>query len=235
MHRLNVFICIILLNVGAPQALAQFGGVVFDPKNYKQNLLTAVRTVEQVNNQLRQLDNEIRMLANQADDLTSLPFSAAGAIDAKLLEIETLIRSANSIALSVAEMEAAYRTYFPDDYNGLSNNETVLAARRQWELTRSAYRDALLVQAEVKDLVAADRSTLDQLIDESQSAVGNLQAAQAGNQLAALQTKQLMQHQLMLASQYRAEALERAQATEAREQANARFNHFIGSGDAYTP
>ncbi len=234
MRKLIMFTMVTILSTVTGPAFAQFGGVVFDPKNYKQNLVTAIRNVQQVNNQLQQIDNEIRILANQAEDLTSLPFSAAGVIDAKLQQIEALIDSANSIALSVTEMDAAYRVYFPDDYDALSNSETIEAARAQWALTRSAYYDALIVQAEVTDLVAADRTTLDQLVTESQASVGNLQAAQAGNQLAALQTKQMMQNQLLLASQYRADALERAQVTEVREQANARFSNFVGSGKGYT-
>src|SRR5690606_22566785 len=33
-------------------AHAQFGGVVFDPSNYAQNVLTAARTLQQINNQI---------------------------------------------------------------------------------------------------------------------------------------------------------------------------------------
>ena len=40
------------LLVPAP-AQAQFGGIVYDPSNYAQNVLTAARTLEQINNQIR--------------------------------------------------------------------------------------------------------------------------------------------------------------------------------------
>ena len=39
---------------------------VFDPSNFVQNTLTAVRTLEQINNQINQLQNEAQMLMNQA-------------------------------------------------------------------------------------------------------------------------------------------------------------------------
>ena len=48
-------------------ARAQF--TVFDPSNYTQNLLTAARTLQQVNNQIRSLQNEATMLLNQAKNL----------------------------------------------------------------------------------------------------------------------------------------------------------------------
>ena len=39
---------------------------VFDPSNFVQNTLIAVRTLEQINNQINQLQNEAQMLMNQA-------------------------------------------------------------------------------------------------------------------------------------------------------------------------
>ena len=217
----------------SPLASAAFGGVVFDPRNYRQNLISAVRSVQQVNNQLRQIEHEIRILANQATDLQPLSFSAAGAIDQKLIQIEALIASANSIALSVREMEDSYRASFPEDYTTLSSNASIQQARAQWKMTRIAYKDALLVQAKIVNLVAADREVLQRLLVESQNSIGNLQVAQAGNQLVALQTKQLMQHQLLMASHYRAQDLDRARINDAKAQATARFSAFIGSGTAY--
>ena len=50
----------------ATPAHAQFGGIVYDPTNYAQNVLTAARTLQQVNQQITQLQNEATMLINQA-------------------------------------------------------------------------------------------------------------------------------------------------------------------------
>src|SRR3546814_10975144 len=57
---------------GAP-ASAQIG--VFDPSNYSQNLLTAARTLSQVNNQISPLQNEAKMLAGQAKNLAGIDFT----------------------------------------------------------------------------------------------------------------------------------------------------------------
>ena len=48
---------------------------VFDPSNFVQNTLTAVRTLEQINNQINQLQNEAQMLMNQARNLAALDFN----------------------------------------------------------------------------------------------------------------------------------------------------------------
>lgn len=50
--------------------------IVFDPTNYVQNVLTAARELQQVNNQITSLQNEAQMLINQARNLASLPYSS---------------------------------------------------------------------------------------------------------------------------------------------------------------
>src|SRR3546814_16516431 len=46
--------------------------IVFDPSNYSQNILTAARTLQQINNQIRMLQNQATSLINQAKNLTTI-------------------------------------------------------------------------------------------------------------------------------------------------------------------
>lgn len=57
----------LLIAVAAP-AHAQFGGIVYDPSNYSQNVLTAARTLQQINNQIQSLQNEAEGLINDAGE-----------------------------------------------------------------------------------------------------------------------------------------------------------------------
>ena len=66
-----------------PRSLAQV--VVFDPNNYAQNVLTAARALQQINNQITSLQNQTQMLINQAKNLATLPFSS-------LLQLEQSIQ-----------------------------------------------------------------------------------------------------------------------------------------------
>ena len=50
--------------------------VVFDPNNYAQNVLTAARALQQINNQITSLQNQAQMLINQARNLANLPYSS---------------------------------------------------------------------------------------------------------------------------------------------------------------
>ena len=84
--------CVLAFGVVQPaHALFGVGDIVLDPTNLVQNTLTAVRTLEQINNQIRQLQNEAQMLINQARNLASLPSSVVGQLRANLATTQRLI------------------------------------------------------------------------------------------------------------------------------------------------
>lgn len=210
-------------------------GIVYDPQNHAENILTAARTLEQVNNQITQMANEAQMLVNQAQNLSNLPTSIAGELQASLGQVDGLIRDAQGIAYDIAQIDQEFERLFPEDYAAsVSTSQIVQDAQQAWQNAREGFRHSLQVQAEVVGQVRTDAGTLDRLIGESQGAVGNLQAVQAGNQLTALAAKQSMQLQSLLAASTRAEALESARAIATREQARARFERFIGNGSSYS-
>ncbi len=64
----------------------------------------------------------------------------------------------------------------------------------------------------------------------SSGAVGALQAQQAGNELLALQIKQSLQAQALMATQARADALRNVEQQESAEASRERFTRFIGDG-----
>lgn len=208
---------------------------VFDPANYGQNLLTAARNLQQINNQVRQLANEAQMLINQAQNLTQLPTSIATELQASLQQVNGLIQTAQGLAYDVTRIDQEFQRLFPEEYaTAVSTSRIVQDAHETWKLARNGFKHSLGVQAEVVARVRDDAITLDGLIAKSQSAAGNLQALQAGNQLTALATKQSMQLQNLLAAAGRADALHRADAVAARERGRARFQRFLGDRNAYT-
>ena len=214
-------------------ATAQFGfgsSVVYDPANHAENIITAAQSVEQIENQIRQLAHEIEMLENMARDLENLPDSIARGVLDRLARIDELMRRAEGIGYGVEEVERDYEEIYPEDYGASPPEHDVLVeeARHRWRQSRTAYRQSLLVTAGVVESVRSDSSTLDALIGSSQSAIGNLQAVQAGNQIGALSVQQLMQMESMMAAHYRAEALERARGLAEAERGRARMRSFLG-------
>jgi P-type conjugative transfer protein TrbJ len=89
------------------------------------------------------------------------------------------------------------------------------------------------MQAKITESIAADLGTLDEIVRESETAIGGLQVAQAGNQLLALQTKQSMHTAELMAVNARADALDRARQLQMEERARIQRTRFIGDGVIY--
>ena len=198
----------------APPASAQLA--VYDPANHVQNVYQAVRALQQVDQQVQQLTHEIAMLENMARDLENLPDSIASDILSRMQRIDDLMRDAEGIGYRVEEIERAYEEAYPEDYGDTPPENAVLVeeAHARWKQSRTAWRESLA-------------SSLDRLIGDSQSSVGNLQVLQSGNQIAALQTGQLMQMESMMAAHYRAEALERSRNLAEATRGRARTKSFL--------
>src|SRR3546814_9864944 len=90
---------------------------VFDPSNYAQSVLTAARTLQQVDQQIRQLQNEARMLADSARNLRTIDFPQLDALKAKLAEIDRLMGRAQAIDFDVDRIEEKFDAQFPRDFS----------------------------------------------------------------------------------------------------------------------
>lgn len=209
---------------------------VFDPNNYSQNILTAARTLQQINNQIQSLQNEASMLLNQAKNLSRVSFPELDALRQTMQQIDTLMGQAQGINFRVNGLDQQFRQLFPNDLNSvLRGNAQVAAARARLDTAMAAYRQTMGVQAQVVENVTADARTLDALAARSQGAEGALAASQTTNQLLALAAKQQFQIQNMMAAQYRAETMEAARRAQEETDARVAARRFLGTGHAYTP
>ena len=210
--------------------------VVFDPANYGQNILTAARALEQINNQIRMLQNQAQSLLNQSRNLTTISFPELQALQQTIQQIDQLMGQAQGIQFRVAGLDQQFRSMFPTSFNAaLTNNQHVIDARSRLDTSMAAYRQTMTVQAQVVENISADQATLAGIVQRSQGAEGALQAQQASNQLLALVAKQQFQIQTLMAAQYRADAIERANRNQAQSDAQGATTKFLGSGNAYTP
>lgn len=218
----------------ASPAVAQI--TVFDPTNYSQNLLTAARSLTQINNQIQSLQNQATMLINQAKNLTRIDFPELQALTQTLQQIDRLMGQAQGISFRIGNVDTEFRQLYPQSFNqALTTNNGVIAAKTRMDTSMAAFNQTMQVQAQVVGNVAADSSTLASIVAKSQGAEGGLQAQQATNQLLALAAKQQFQIQNMMAAQYRAEALEAARRVQAETDARDATARFLGNGTAYHP
>ncbi|ALV26147.1 MULTISPECIES: P-type conjugative transfer protein TrbJ [Hyphomicrobiales] len=216
-------------------ALFGFGRIVYDPTNHAENLLTAARTLEQINNQITSLQNEAQMLINQAKNLASLPYSSLQQLQQSVQRTQQLLAQAQNIAFDVQSIDQM----FQQDYGNLSLNSTdqqlITDARSRWENTVGGLQDAMRVQAGVVGNIDANRAEMSALVGESQGATGALQATQAGNQLLALQSQQLSDLIAVISANGRADALSEAERATAAEQGRIQRERFLTPGSGYQP
>ena len=234
-------IAAVLFTTAAMPAHAQW--TVFDPTNFSQNVLTAARELQQVNNQIHSLQNEATSLINQATslinearNLASLPYSSLAQLEQSITQTQQLLAQAQRIGYDVATIDQAFTQTYPQAYSAATTAQQLVAdAQTRWQNSMAGYQDAMRVQAGVVQNLDSTRTQIDALVSSSQSATGALQAAQSGNQLVALQTKQLADFTAVMAAIARAQSLEGARNVESEEQAKAQLTRFLDYGPGYQP
>jgi P-type conjugative transfer protein TrbJ len=232
--RIRLLLTVTALAFAAGPAVGQT--VVYDPSNYAQNLLQAARALQQINNQVTILQNQTQVLLNQARNLTSLPYSAAQPIDQSIARTQQLLNQAQRIPYDPTQIDQAFTRSYPQSYP-VSTSPKQLAADAQirWQNALAGYQDALRVQAGIVQGLDISRSQTAGLLSSSQSATGLLQASQAGNQLIALQTRQLFDLTALIAAQSRARSLDGARLAATQEQGRTQINQFLSPGRGYQP
>ena len=211
-----------------PLAPASAQMPVFDTTNYAQNLLQAARALDQINNQVRSLQNEASMLRNMATNLRTIPFPQLQRLTSAMQQIDRLMGQAQGIQFKVEGLDRQVGSLFPGALGqALSGDQRVSQARARLDAATAAYRQAMAVQAQVAENVKADAGTLGELASASQGAAGALQVSQAANQLLALSVKQQLQLQNLMASEFREAALERARRVQSEEDGRAATRRFL--------
>ena len=217
-------------------AAAHAQWVVIDPTNLVQNTLTAIRTLEQINNQIQQLQNEAQMLTNQARNLASLPFNVVSRLRSNLATTQRLIARAKGMAYDVARMDQDFQRLYPEQCaTTVSGDQMYRDTQERWKNTLNGLQTTMQMQAQASQNLSDDEGVLTDLVGKSQSAEGALQAMQAMNQLLALQAKQSIQTQRLQITQDRAASLELARQAAAVERGREVTRRFLGTGTPYTP
>ncbi|HEX4077427.1 MAG TPA: P-type conjugative transfer protein TrbJ [Rhizomicrobium sp.] len=210
--------------------------IVFDPHVYAQAVLTAARELQQINNEIQSLENQATMLINQARNLASLPYSSLAQLEASIQRTRQLLLQTQRIAYDVTTIDQAFTTSYPQSYPlSTSSQQLVAGAQTRWQNSLAGFQDAMRVQAGAVQNLDTTRTQINALIASSQSATGALQAMQSGNQLVALQTKQLADLTAVLAAIARAQSLEGARRVENQEQAQVQITQFLSYGGGYQP
>jgi P-type conjugative transfer protein TrbJ len=231
---LAVGVAVLKLATTSIPARAQW--IVYDPTNFSQNVLTAARELQQVNQNIQSLENQATMLINQAKNLASLPYSSLAQLEASIQRTEQLLMQAQNIAYSVTTIDQAFTQVYPQSYTGSTSSTQMLAdAQTRWQNARAGYQDSMHVQAGVVQNLQNAQTQISALISSSQSASGALQATQSGNQIMGLAAQQLADLTGVIAAMARAQSLDNAGRLESEAQGQQQMQNFLNYGAGYQP
>ena len=234
-HRMCVALPVVAVALTSCVSRSAAQLTVFDPVNYQENLLSATRALEQINNQVRQLQAQAQMLSRMDQNLVRLGGSISPDLQRTLAAIQGQLQQGNGVALSLQATQSAYERLFPREISASLSSDAVLRnAQQRWEEQYASLRRAALLQGQIGDGIDIDSRLLSQAMDRSRLANGALEVAQAGNELSGLSVKQALALQSLLAAQHRADTLTRARDVASEEEARQRFKTFLGSGSAYS-
>lgn len=208
---------------------------VFDPMNYQENLLSAARALEQINNQVRALQNQAQMILRMDQNLMRLGTSLSPDLQRTLTDIQMQIRAGEGIALELEQTQSAYERLFPAQVSAaLSSDDVLRNAKNRWEEEYAGLKRAALLQGQIANGIETDTRLLGDAMTRSRNAVGALEATQAGNELTGLAVKQSLTLQGLLAAQHRAQTVGRARDLATEDEARQRFKSFVGTGSGYS-
>lgn len=206
---------------------------VIDLTNFAQNLISAIEAVDQTLTQVQQYQTQLlqyeEMIRNGAapavytwDRIVSIQHKLQ-TLGASLANYRHLLRDLDDYLSKFGDLDyyRSARCYGSDLSCPKAEWERIL--RESQELhglgseSRKKTLDQLMrsLEASEADLVGESQN-LAKLQRQAQSAEGQMQALQAGNQLASAQANQLMQMRAVMIAQYRAVAVQ-AQVEQARE------------------
>ena len=210
--RLSLFAVMLgFVFVIAPAERASAQWVVFDPGNFSQNILTAIRTLQSNVNEASQIANQIQQINNQIQNLQRMPGGLSGALLGdyviawnRMLNTFTAI---NGLSANIGTLAVNYQNLFPARGAGALTGPQVIAQLQQYlaqarQTYEGVYRQSGAVMASLPQMQLDMATTL----AASNGASGNLDAIQAQTQMTAQVAQLLVQQNAQIAAMNQAQA-----------------------------
>lgn len=183
---------------------------VIDPANLAQSILQVSHMIEQVNNQVRQIEQAAAML--RTNPLQLSPELAQSISDAR-----SLFQSVQGVAFEANELGQQLRTLYPETWDDFDLGDILSQSDRWMAESRQSIERAMEAEARAAERIGQTQSRIDRAMQSSSGSEGQTGAIQAGNQLLGIQASQLAEIHALLIAQGRALETERLERI-AREQ-----------------
>lgn len=185
---------------------------VFDPANYAQNILQASRALEQTHNQIQQIEQTARMLAQN-------PLQLSPEIARDISQARQLFSQAQGIAFDLAKVDQDFRQLYPQQWSDMNLGDLVSQSNQWLAQDRQSLQNAMQAEARAAEALGQSQAQIDRALQSSSGAEGQTGAIQASNQLLGVNASELLQIHALLIAQGRALETERMERIAREERA----------------
>lgn len=187
--QVGILLVVFMLSIGLPMSVAQADMPVIDTSNLTQ--------------QIQAVAYQYQMVQTQLQNLASMnPASAAAnasQIQQQLQQLQSLQSQLSGLLGNYTSLQQQWSSTYQDfNFNGTSMADYLARLNAMIQMSNNTIKDAAGVQSTVQSGIGSSASTIQDLINASQSSQGALSAAQAGNQIAAFNSQQLLQMQQLM-------------------------------------
>lgn len=183
-------------------APAQAQMVVIDPAVLAQNVIEVARSLEQIHNQIRQIEQQAAMLAQNPLDLSP-------ELSASIETAGTLFENAEALAFESDRLSSQIRELYPETFEAFDLDAIGDQTDRWLASDREAIERAMALQARATSVIDDTQARVGRALRSSSDAEGQTGAVQASNQLLAINASQLAELHALIAAQGRALEAER--------------------------
>lgn len=222
----------ILLAVTLKPAKAE---IVFDPSNFSQNILQAIRSLESNLNEARMIANQVQQLANDLRNLEKLPRNIVEDFRAQFQELFSAVGSVHGLIQNLSNLQSKFDVLYPDymgHHSPVPGEEFSEKAEEWLRESRAMMLQSSITGAKVLEDLPRTHRRLEELLADSGDAIGILQATQAGNQIAATVAGNLSNLSAQLATNAQAHNSFLMQFNSGAAAGRQRMKHIL---DSYKP
>lgn len=207
--------------------------VVYDPTNHEETLATKLQLIESYKKQLEQLQAQLK-------NLEKLDI---GQNTQSVKEVQDLVKTLNEIRTATNAIGTDYKTAM-DEFDKLNpdyatwNGAPASKYAEQIEKFNEALEKSIKQALQTEGIVSPEESqktadSVQRILDSSQNAEGAMGAIQAANQMSALQIKELIKMQTIMADSIKTQNLYIQKQIDAEKQAKKRYEDFTVDSDKY--
>jgi len=160
---------------------------VYDPSNFVKNTITSLNTIKSNVNEGLMLVNQVKSLANEIKNLEKLDFSILDDFSSQMNDLFEVAGTINGLMQDFSNVQDQFQELYPDlaEIEGFNVEQMANETERWLTANRDAVLGAARTGAQILENLPRSQAQLDELLTQSQGAEGIVQAAQAGNQIAA--------------------------------------------------